>query len=155
MKPESEENTPAARRAFRAAKLRPRGGVAGGVGWRALLALTGLLTLAACAPDAGAPPAPPDLLAPAVLVPVLADLHVAEARAQHASQATDTIQALYQQLETTVFRRRHLTVQQFRASYAYYAARPAELEAIYATLTDTLAMRQVRIRATEERRGKK
>ena len=36
---------------------------------------------------------------------------------------------------------------QFQRSFAYYAARPAELELIYATLTDTLAMRQVRLRS--------
>ncbi len=117
------------------------------------MALPGLLLLAACSADAGAPPAPPDLLLPGSLVPLLADLHVAEARAQHAARAADTIQALYQRQEMAVFQRRHVTARQFSASYAYYAARPAELEAIYATLTDTLAMRQVRVRGTEVKRA--
>ena len=92
------------------------------------------------------------LLAPAVLVPVLADLHVAEARAQHGARAADTIQALYQQQEQAVFQQRKVSVPQFQRSYAYYAARPAELEAIYAALTDTLAMRQVRLRGREEQK---
>lgn len=108
----------------------------------------GLLAVvaAACAPADG-PPAPPDLLPPAELVPLLADLHIAEARAQHASRSPDTVQALYQRLEAQTFERRRVPAVRFQSSYAYYAARPAELEAIYATLTDTLAMRQVRVQA--------
>ncbi len=95
------------------------------------------------------PPAPDDLLTPAALTSVLADLHVAEARAQHATRAADTVQALYQREEAAIFRRRGLAANQFQRSYAYYAARPAELEAVYAALTDTLAMRQVRLRARD------
>ncbi len=123
-----------------AAKLRTRCAVALTGAWLALV-------LAGCAPEAGAPPAPPDLLPPAELVTLLADLHVAEARAQHAARAADTVQALYQQQEEQILRHRRVTTGQFQRSFAYYAARPAELELIYATLTDTLAMRQVRLRS--------
>ena len=132
--------------ANRGTKLRP----AGAAGWGSGLLL--LLLLGSCSPDNGPPPAPDDLLAPAALVPVLADLHVAEARAQHSARAADTVQALYQQQEKAVFWRRNLSARQFQQSYAYYAARPAELEAIYAALTDTLAMRQVRLRGREEKK---
>lgn len=115
---------------------------------RLLLGL--LLALGACNSEAGAPPAPPDLLPPAALVPVLADLHVAEARAQHNARAPDTMQALYQSQEKAIFARRHVAARQFQESVAYYGGRPAELEAIYAALTDTLSMRQVRLRTREK-----
>ena len=123
----------------------------GAAGWGKSVAtfvvgLALLPLLLACDPDAGAPPAPPDLLTPDALVSVLADLHLAEARAQHAARAADTIQALYQQQETAALARRAVTRPRFEASYAYYAGRPAELEAIYAALTDTLSLRLVHLR---------
>lgn len=133
--------------AFRAAKLRTFG-----AGRRNAALLLGLVLTVACDPDAGAPPAPADLLTPATLVPLLADLHVAEARAQHSARAADTVQALYHQQEAAIFRRRGLSAGRFQRSYAYYAGRPTALEAIYAALTDTLAMRQVRLRATTEKK---
>ncbi len=108
-------------------------------------ALLGAAT--ACGSEAGLPPKPDNLLSPAQLVPLLADMQVAEARAQHSARAPDTIQALYQGQETEILRRRGVTSQQFQQSYAHYAARPAELEAIYKTLTDTLSMREVRLKS--------
>ena len=106
----------------------------------------GLVWLAGCAPEAG-PPKPADLLAPREMVPLLADLHVAEGRAQHSARAADTIQALYLQQEAAIFWKRGVDRARFERSYRYYAAHPEELEAIYATLTDTLAMREVRLKA--------
>jgi Domain of unknown function (DUF4296) len=106
--------------------------------------------MAACGSEAGLPPKPDDLLSPEQLVPLLADLQVAEARAQHSARAPDTIQALYQRQETAIFRRLKVPSRQFQQSYAYYAARPAELEAIYKTLTDTLAMREVKMKVVPE-----
>lgn len=85
------------------------------------------------------------------MVPLLADLHVAEARAQHSARAPDTIQALYQQQEKTIYWKRGIEPERFDRSFQYYAGHPAELEAIYATLTDTLAMREVRLRAQEKK----
>ncbi len=106
--------------------------------------LIGLLLLSACHTTDSAPP---DLLPPAELVPLLADLHLAEACAQHASRAPDTIQALYEKLEADIYQRRHLTRARFNASYRYYANRPDELESIYATLVDTLGLREVKVRS--------
>lgn len=104
------------------------------------------LLLGACAPDPG-PPRPDDLLTPAEMVPLLADLHVAEARAQHSARAADTIQALYLAQEKTIYWKRGIEPDRFNRSFQYYAGHPADLEAIYSTLTDTLAMREVRMRA--------
>ena len=108
-----------------------------------LLLLIGLLLPACRSPDS----APPDLLPPAELVPLLADLHLAEARAQHAARTPDTIQALYEKLEADIYQRRHFSRARFNASYHYYANRPDELEAIYATLVDTLGLREVKVRS--------
>lgn len=103
------------------------------------------LTLA-CSPTPDALPAPADLLPPKQLVSLLADLHVAENRAQRSARAADTVQAMYLRAEADIYRQRHLTRAQFDQSYAYYATRPAELEEIYAALIDTLAMREVRVK---------
>lgn len=91
---------------------------------------------------------PPQPLMPRQqMVSVLADLHLLEARVEAARLSPDSARALYLQQHKSVLWRRRVTDSVFQQSYRYYAGHGKDLDEIYATVIDTLAMRQVKVAA--------
>jgi Domain of unknown function (DUF4296) len=92
--------------------------------------------------------APPQPLMPREqLVSLLADLHTLEARVEGSRLNPDSARALYLQQQKALFWRREVSDSLFQQSYRYYASHGKDLDEIYGTVIDTLAMRQVKMGA--------
>lgn len=107
--------------------------------WAALLAAG----LGSCQRPEEVPP-PGNLMPREQLVSLLADLHLLEARVEAAGLSPDSARALYLQQEKNLFWKREVNDSLFRQSYRYYASHDKDLDDIYATVIDTLAMRQTK-----------
>ena len=110
--------------------------------FRISLLLAGLL--AGCQPSDDVQP-PQPLMPRQQLVSILADLHLLEARVESSRLPPDSARALYLQQQKSLFRRRQITDSLFQQSYRYYASHGKDLDDIYGTVLDTLAMRQAEL----------
>ena len=100
-----------------------------------------LLTPAACQrPEEPLPPA--DLLPREQLVPLLADLHLLEARVENSRLPPDSARALYLSQQKELLWKRAVTDSAFRRSYRYYSIHGKDLDEIYAAIIDTLSSRE-------------
>ena len=79
------------------------------------------------------------------LVSVLADLHQLEAQVENSRLSPDSARALYLQQQKNIFWRREVSDSLFQQSYRYYASHGKDLDDIYGTVLDTLAMRQAKL----------
>ena len=110
----------------------------------ALLLAPLLLAVPACQrPDET--PAPTDLLPKEKLVPLLADLHMLEARVETSRLPVDSARALYLSQQKDVFWKRAVTDSVFQRSYRYYSIHGKDLDEIYAAVIDTLGQREARL----------
>jgi len=79
------------------------------------------------------------------IVSLLADLHTLEARVEASGLGPDSARALYLQQQKSLFRRREINDSIFQRSYRYYASHGKDLDEIYGSVIDTLALRQVKV----------
>ncbi|MBC8083517.1 MAG: DUF4296 domain-containing protein [Hymenobacter sp.] len=94
-------------------------------------------------PDDAPPPQP--LMPREQLVRLLADLHQLEAQVENSRLSPDSARALYLQQQKGIFWRREVTDSLFQQSYRYYASHGIDLDDIYGTILDTLALRQTKL----------
>ncbi len=102
-----------------------------------------LLALGACQ-KADDVPAPPQLIPTNQMVRLLVDLHTLEARTDGAGLTPDSTRALFRQEQKKLHWRYEVTDSTFQQSYRYYAIHGQDLDAIYATVIDSLALREAR-----------
>lgn len=111
-------------------------------GLRALL--PGLLLALSACQKADDVPAPPQLVPANQMVRLLVDLHTLEARTDGAGLPPDSTRALFRQEQKKIYWRYEVTDSTFQQSYRYYAIHDQDLDAIYATVIDSLALREAR-----------
>lgn len=97
-----------------------------------------------CQPADDVPP-PQPLMPREQMVSLLADLHTLEAQVEAAGLAPDSARALYLKQQKSLFWRREVDDSVFQRSYRYYASHGKDLDEIYGSVIDTLAIRQVRV----------
>ncbi len=107
-----------------------------------------LLALPACqTPEA--PPLPPNLVPKEKMIPLLADLHMLEARVESSRMTNDSARALFVAEQKTLFWKHEVTDSTFRRSYRYYGIHGKDLDEIYGAVIDTLKKRQATLSAAE------
>ena len=103
-----------------------------------------LLAAAACQrPEE--PPRPAELLSPARMVVVLADLHLLEARVENSRLPPNSARALYLAQQKDLLWNREITDSAFQRSYRYYGIHGKDLSDIYAGVIDTLKARAAKL----------
>ena len=90
------------------------------------------------------PLAPADLLPKERLIPLLADLHVLEARIESSRLSPDSARALYLSQQKAALSKRKVTDSAFHRSYRYYSIHGKDLNEIYKIVIDTLTRREVK-----------
>nr|WP_262908731.1 DUF4296 domain-containing protein [Hymenobacter translucens] len=89
--------------------------------------------------------APDQLLTKERMVQLLIQVHLNEARVEASRLSADSSRALYNKLHQELLWNKEVTDSVFRASYHYYAVHGKDLEEIYTTVVDSLAMREVKM----------
>ncbi|RAK63516.1 DUF4296 domain-containing protein [Hymenobacter edaphi] len=112
----------------------------------ALLALAPVLLSQCERPEEQVPPA--KLLPRAQLVSLLVDMHVTEARVEASRLPHDSARALFREQVKGVYWRHDTDEAAFRESMRYYATHGKDLEEIYATVVDSISMRQAKLPPT-------
>nr|WP_262906074.1 DUF4296 domain-containing protein [Hymenobacter terricola] len=79
------------------------------------------------------------------LIPLLADLHVLEARVENSRLPVDSSRALYQAQQKDLLWKRDITDSAFQRSYRYYSIHGKDLDAIYGAVIDTLTKREAHL----------
>ena len=130
-----------------AAKLRPAPNFAAVKSFHrcclSLLLAPLLLALPACQrPEE--PLRPADLLPKEQFIPLLADLHLLEARVEGSRLSPDSSRALYLSQQKELLWKRGVTDSTFQRSYRYYGIHGKDLEDIYGAIIDTLKRREAR-----------
>ena len=90
-------------------------------------------------------PLPAGLLPKEKLIPLLADLHLLEARVENSRLSVDSARALYLSQQKNVLWKREVTDSVFQRSYRYYSIHGKDLDGIYAAVIDTLSARETRL----------
>ncbi len=134
-----------------AAKLRPAPNFARVKSFRrcclGLLLAPALLALPACQrPEE--PLRPADLLPKEQLIPVLADLHVLEARVEASRLSPDSSRALFLAQQQAMLWQSGITDSSFQRSYRYYGIHGKDLDEIYGAVIDTLERREAKFAPT-------
>ncbi|WP_310392085.1 DUF4296 domain-containing protein [Hymenobacter sp.] len=102
-----------------------------------------LLALPACQrPEE--PPRPADLLSQEQMVPLLADLHLLEARVESSRLSPDSARALYLSEQKALLWKREVSDSAFQRSYRYYSIHGKDLGNIYTLVIDTLTRREAK-----------
>ena len=130
-----------------AAKLRPAPNFAAVKSFHrcclSLLLAPLLLALPACQrPEE--PLRPADLLSQQQLIPLIADLHLLEARVEGSRLSPDSARALYLSEQKILLAKRGFTDSAFQRSYRYYGIHGKDLEDIYGAVVDTLMGREAK-----------
>ena len=114
----------------------------------ALLALATLLTTTQCAKtDEPVPPA--NLLPREQMISVLVDLHITEARVETSRLAPDSARVLFREVSKELYARHQTDEKTFRQSLSYYAIHGKDLEEIYGSVVDSIAVRQVNLQTRQ------
>jgi hypothetical protein len=90
-----------------------------------------------------------DILSPAEMVKVLGELYITEEKVNKLSIARDSSVKALDYLDDKVFEKYATTDTLFKRSLNYYLERPEEIEKIYATLIDSLNLREQRLSIPE------
>lgn len=90
---------------------------------------------------------PANLIPRDKMVSLLVDLHLLEARTDAAALPSDSARALFRQQQKNVYWRYEVNDSAFVQSYRYYAVHEKDLDDIYATVVDSLALREARLQA--------
>lgn len=107
----------------------------------ALLLAPLLLAVPACQRPEEAP-IPADLLPREKLIPLLADLHVLEARLESSRLTPDSARALFLAQQKDLLWKREISDSVFQRSYRYYSIHGKDLNDIYGAVVDTLRRRE-------------
>ena len=83
------------------------------------------------------------------MVPLLADLHLLEARVENSRLANDSARALFLAEQKTLFWKYEVTDSTFQRSCRYYGIHGKDLDEIYGAVIDTLKARQYKLSAVE------
>jgi hypothetical protein len=89
---------------------------------------------------------PPGILNEQEMAAVLVDIYLAEARINGALIPRDSGAGIFRPYEKKILEQRGVTDSVLKKTYMYYLARPAELEKIYDSVIDTLALREQKIK---------
>ena len=104
-----------------------------------------LLALPACQrPEE--PLRPADLLPKEQLIPLIADLHLLEARVEGSRLSPDSSRALYLSEQKNLLSKRGVTDSAFQRSYRYYGIHGKDLDDIYGAVIDTLTRREAKFK---------
>jgi hypothetical protein len=104
-----------------------------------------LMTLASCKEKKSSQ----DILSPAEMVKVLGELYITEEKVNKLSIDRDSSAKALDYLDDKVFEKYATTDTLFKRSLNYYLERPEEIEKIYATLIDSLNLREQRLSIPE------
>ncbi len=91
------------------------------------------------------PPRPADLLPQERLIPLLADLHLLEARVENSHLSPDSARALFASQQKALLWQREVTDSAFHRSYRYYSIHGKDLDDIYGAVIDTLRGREKKL----------
>jgi hypothetical protein len=86
-----------------------------------------------------------DILSPAAMVKVLGELYITEEKINKLGIDRDSSAKAFDYLDDKVFEKYATTDTLFKRSLNYYLERPEEIEKIYATLIDSLNLREQRM----------
>jgi hypothetical protein len=89
---------------------------------------------------------PKGILTRRELVPVLVDMHLAQA-AGNLSQLNDSVRSSYYDYSLSVFRMHQITKEKYDSSMAFYAAYPGLLDEIYQEVINELSKKQGEVSA--------
>jgi hypothetical protein len=92
---------------------------------------------------------PEDMIPQEKLVRVLADIHTAEALIESKVIYPDTALMTYNQEQEKIFKKYHITQEQFKDTYNYYLRNLREMDALYEIVVDTLSMRESKAEAVQ------
>lgn len=109
------------------------------LGWLSALSLL----VAACQKPEEVP-VPQQLIPRDKMVSLLIEMHLLEARTDAAALPTDSARALFRQQQKNVYWRYEVSDSAFVQSYRYYATHEKDLDDIYATVVDSLSLREAR-----------
>lgn len=79
------------------------------------------------------------------MIQALAEIYIAEQKVQRLNLNADTAALIFGSLEKRVFQNLNIPDSVFRASFDFYMDHPKEMELIYATLVDSLQLREQRV----------
>lgn len=84
------------------------------------------------------------------MVKILADIYTQEEKVNRLALAPDSATKVFSYFRTKVFEKNQVADSTFRISLNYYMDHPKEMEAVYATLIDTLQLREQRAPTTAQ-----
>jgi len=102
-----------------------------------------VFVLAACSQERR----PEAILSEPQMVHALMEIHLAERKISALGVRHDSTRQLFERAAPMIFEQAGIEEAQFKKSFAYYQARPKELEAIYSILIDSLNLREQRAQA--------
>ena len=105
-----------------------------------LLAIILLLGLASCRPETEKPPA--DLLGKEEMVSALIRIHLLESDLEFKHLPQDSADAIFKREEKKLLQKLKIDEKRFRSSYDFYLKHPEYLDVIYATVVDSLSLRE-------------
>ena len=82
------------------------------------------------------------------MVDIMMDIYLAEARTNLLPMDRDSAYKLFLPYQDSLMHRKGVSDSLLKKSYSYYLQRPAELEAIYDAIIDSLSLREQRSRET-------
>jgi hypothetical protein len=114
----------------------------------ALLLVITLFGSVSCQPKkAEAPP-----LSREQMIGLMMEIYLAEARTSLIPAAKDSSYRLFLAYQDTLMHRRGVSDSTLRRAYTYYLEHPAELEAIYDAIIDSLSLKEQRLREAPQDR---
>ena len=87
---------------------------------------------------------PPDVLSEEDMVRVLTEVYITEEKVNTLALPPDSAAYVFNQLKSRMFRNLNVSDSVFQASLDYYMTEPKQMEKIYATLVDSLQLREQR-----------
>ncbi len=85
---------------------------------------------------------PQGVLPESKMVPILVDIHLAEARANVMNPHLDSARLYFAVYKDSIFKKNNVTKIEFDSSYSYYMHNIALMDKIYMTVVDSLSLRQ-------------
>ena len=82
------------------------------------------------------------------MVNLMMEIYLAEARASLVPAARDSSYRLFVAYQDSILQRRSVSDTTLRKAYAYYLEHPAELEAIYDAIIDSLSLKEQLLRGS-------
>ncbi|MEO5675539.1 MAG: DUF4296 domain-containing protein [Chitinophagales bacterium] len=89
--------------------------------------------------------APSGMISKSKMVDIFVDVHLAEAAADNRALTASQINSLMALRYDSLFRKNKTTFREFKASYDYYAAHPAEIADIYDEVVNKLTTLESRV----------